>query len=703
MTFDSYVAVDWSGGADRGPRPSADAIWIAAILGGQAQPSLYCRNRVEAEAQLADLIAAERAAGRRVFLGFDFAFALPKGVAERLTGTADPFALWALLDGKINDMKDGRDRIRVAADLNRDLPGEGPFWANPFGQDVAHVARKKPLDFKVREHRATELACPSAKTVWQLAGAGSVGSQFLMGVPVLARLRQRFAGEVAVWPFDAPEAPIVMAEIYPSLLDGAVKTEMAQAAARGEAAIKDEVQVRLFAQCLSRLTADSFEALFEPPHEYSREEGWIFGVGHEALLTASLAVPPLKNDCFALPSGVHWTPVDEALDMLRSRLPCRVGHETCASAFAVGRILAKDVSALRANPPGANSAVDGYGFSGGRDKGVHRLPLAKGRAAAGAPFQGAVRAGQAVRILTGALLPEGVDTVILQEDVALEDGAITFQGPLKAGANCRRAGEDVATGAQLFPKGRQLSVADVALLSATGVAEVPVHRRLRVAVMSTGDELADPAPEAPPSITFDANRPMLLALARQWGCEVVDLGRIPDSASRIEEALHKGARDADVILTSGGASAGDEDHISAALNQAGAMALWRIALKPGRPLCLGVWEGVPVFGLPGNPVAALVCALVFARPALVQMAGGAFAPPQGFTLPAGFSKRKKAGRSEYLRARVRDGAVEVFGSEGSGRISGLSWADGLVALPPEAADIAPGDPVLYIPFGSFGL
>jgi molybdopterin molybdotransferase len=194
---------------------------------------------------------------------------------------------------------------------------------------------------------------------------------------------------------------------------------------------------------------------------------------------------------------------------------------------------------------------------------------------------------------------------------------------------------------------------------------------------------------------------MLLALLRQMGHEAVDLGRVSDDRAALRALLDRGGAQADAILTSGGASSGDEDHVSALLNEAGAMAEWRIALKPGRPLALGMWRGVPVFGLPGNPVAALVCTLIFARPALRLLSGAGWAAPQGFDMPAAFEKRKKPGRREYLRARIREGRVEVFKSEGSGRISGLSWAEGLVELPDAAAEIGPGDPVRYIPYASF--
>jgi molybdenum cofactor synthesis domain len=263
----------------------------------------------------------------------------------------------------------------------------------------------------------------------------------------------------------------------------------------------------------------------------------------------------------------------------------------------------------------------------------------------------------------------------------------------------------VAADAPALPAGHRLRAPDLALLTALGLADVPVHAPVRVGVLSTGDELVgQPGAAAAPHQIWDANRPMLLALARGWHCTPVDLGHAPDDPAAIAAALDRGAAEADVILTSGGASAGDEDHVSALLRARGDLVSWRIALKPGRPLALALWQGVPVFGLPGNPVAAFVCALVFARPALSLLGGAGWQAPQGMTVPAAFSKRKKPGRTEFLRARLtRDGAAEVFGSEGSGRISGLSWAEGLVELPPEAAQIAPGTPVRYIPYASFGV
>ncbi len=413
--------------------------------------------------------------------------------------------------------------------------------------------------------------------------------------------------------------------------------------------------------------------------------------------------PRLKDDCFALPEGTHWTPVSEALAHLKAHMRCVVEVEVLPVAAASKRVLAEAVAARRANPPHANAAVDGYGFAfAALGAGPHALPLVEGRAAAGAPFEGAVPAGQAVRVLTGASLPAGVDTVIMQEDVRVEGGVLHFAAGLKAGANCRAMGEDMMAGAEALPAGTRLGPQELGLLVALGVAEVPVYKRLRVGVLSTGDELRQPGEAATAHQIYDANRPMLLALLADWGFEPVDLGVAPDNRAAVVAALEGAAARCDALLTSGGASAGDEDHMSAALAAGGQLNLWRIAIKPGRPLALAMWQGLPVFGLPGNPVAAFTTALVFARPALGALQGMGWQVPQPVPLPAAFEKRKKAGRREYLRARRRaDGAVEVFASEGSGRISGLAWANGFVELPDEAMDVKVGDLIQYTPFSAY--
>ncbi len=418
---------------------------------------------------------------------------------------------------------------------------------------------------------------------------------------------------------------------------------------------------------------------------------------------SDLTPPRLKNDCFALPPGVDWTPVDEALARLRDRLSCVVESTDLTIDDATGRVLAEPAIARRANPPAANSAVDGYGFAhAATGTGDQILPLAKGRAAAGQPFTGALPAGQAIRILTGALVPEGVDTVVLEEDTTASETHVAFEGPVRKGANTRMAGEDVQAGDCALAPGTRLGPAEIALCAATGITRLVCYRPLRVGVLSTGDEIVESGSDRAKARTYDANRPMLLSLIADWRMKAIDLGHVGDDRAALTARLTDGSDRCDAILTSGGASAGDEDHLSALLGETGSRADWRIALKPGRPLALGLWNGTPIFGLPGNPVAALVCTLIFARPAFAKLGGEGWQVPQGFLVPAAFEKNKKPGRREYLRARITpDGTAEVFASEGSGRISGLAWADGLVEIEDGAATIRPGDLVRYIPYASF--
>ena len=688
MTFDAVLMVDWSGGNDRGRAPKRDAIWSCVARDGVAEEPVYHRNRQVAEAVIVEVLEAERAAGRRVLAGFDLCFAFPKGLATRLIGSEDTLALWDWFEARVEDAPKANNRFDLAGEINAMFPGTGPFWFNGLPRDIPGLPRKERdrAGHGLPENRRVEEVAKGAFSPWQVGGAGAVGGQVIMGMPMLSRLRAHFGADLAVWPFEAPDRGIVLAEAYFSMLPDALDGH----------AIKDAAQVALYAARYSALTTDDWAELLDHPPD---PEGWVLGLGKTHLLGGALAPPPLRNDCFAMPQGAHWTPVDEALAHLRGNLSCVVASETVPLMEAAGRVLAEPVAARRSHPPEPNAAVDGYGFAGPLPEGVQSLPLVEGRAAAGQPFAGRVPGGHAVRVLTGATLPDGVDTVILQEDVRTDGARIACHGPLKRGANARKAGEDLVAGQQVLPAGRKLAAADLGMMAAVGVGSVPVRNRLRVGVLSTGDELRAPGAEARPSAIYDANRPMLMATVVGWGHVPVDLGIAPDDRAALRKRLDAAAARCDVILTSGGASAGDEDHVSALLKDTGSFALWRIAVKPGRPLALGLWHGVPVFGLPGNPVAAQVCTLVFARPALSVLAGGGWLEPEAVEVPAAFSKRKKAGRREYLRARLVDGAAEVFASEGSGRISGLSWATGLVELPDGAAEIEPGVPVRFLPFG----
>ena len=711
MRFDGVIIVDWSAAAR--PTTGKDSIWIGQA-GAGAQAPVNAPTRHAAMEVLCHRIEAALASGQRLLIGADFPFAYPQGFAKALTGRHGALSIWEWLADEVADAPDNaNNRFDLANRINASLPGVGPFWGRPPHLDLPHLPAKGSARHRMpfAERRAVEAAERRTQPVWKLYTTGSVGSQALLGIARFDKLKSDLGAACAIWPLEPHDkAEVVLAEVWPSLLTKEI------AAVEAQYPCKDAAQVDILARAFAGLPPKKLTAMLSPdaPREILAEEGWILGAGAVQDLRSGLGntlpelTPPrLRNDCFAMPQGVNWVPVDEALAKLDAALIPLTTTETLPVAKAGGRILAEDVIARRSNPPRPNSAVDGYGFA--RDAlqgdGPYTLPLAKGRAAAGQPFEGVVPPGQAIRILTGAILPDGVDTVVLEEDCATDGARVAFDGPIKARLNTRKAGEDVAEGELALAKGRRLTPPDLSLLAALGVGSASVYRPLRVGILSTGDEIIARAGDpALPHQIHDANRPMLLELARQWGFTPVDLGHVKDDPKKIRARLDKGAQDADVILTSGGASAGDEDHVSRLLRSEATLSSWRIAMKPGRPLAFALWKGVPVLGLPGNPVAAFVCALVFGRPALSKMAGGPFAVVQGFTVPAAFAKRKKAGRREYLRARLNgDGHAEVFRSEGSGRISGLSWAEGLVELPDGAADIEPGTPVRFIPYGSFGL
>ena len=699
--FDRYIMVDWAGGSAKSSTPQADAIWTASIDGTRASEPQYFRSRQMVEPWLVEQIDAALRDNARLCIGFDFPFAYPYGFGKALTGRSDPFALWSWLDACVEDSEKHNNRFDLAGKINATFDAPGPFWGNGLKRDIKDLPRKKPNPepFPFAERRHVEKYAPGSFTCWQMSGAGAVGGQVFMGLPVLQRLRRAFPDDIAVWPFEPLEKPVAFVEIWPSLLKDQISAEMKQL---GKGAIKDAVQVQVTARVVAQMDANGSLGQALSAGDDATHEGWILGIGAEdALKGAAQAGPRLPDDCFALPPGVSWTPFDEALARLD-----RVLHPVVDPVLGVprtGEVLASNIVAPRDNPPVANAAVDGYGFQHGTIQ-PGQIPLVNGRAAAGAPYPHVVPEGQAIRILTGAALPDGVDTIVLEEDCTLNESEILCEHLPIAGANTRAAGEDVSAGEQILGAGRVLKAPDLALLAAVGLSEVKIFKRLRVGVLSTGDELIVPGVEATPYQTYDANRPMLLSLLERWGYRTVDLGHVRDDRSALRTRLHDAAARCDAVMTTGGASAGDEDHVSALLRAEGQLSSWRIAIKPGRPLVLAQWQGVPIFGLPGNPVAAFVCALMVARPALSKLSGAPFTNAQGFMAPAAFEKRKKPGRREFLRARLTPGGqIEVYGSEGSGLVSGLSWADGLVELPDKAFTVRRGDMVRFLPYAEFGL
>lgn len=407
----------------------------------------------------------------------------------------------------------------------------------------------------------------------------------------------------------------------------------------------------------------------------------------------------LSDDCFAF--GGQLLGVEAAAALITERITPLAGRETVALDAARGRVLAAPLFAPGPLPPFFNAAVDGYAFAHTSlgPEGA-RLALA-GRAPAGlAPP--VLTAGTAMRIFTGAPMPAGADTVMMQEDAALEGAMLVLPPGLKMGANCRPAGEDVAAGAQALAAGTRLGPAHIGLAAALGLARLECAPRLRVGVFSTGDELASPGAALRPAQTFDSNRFTLLALLAALPVHGVDLGILPDDAAATATALTAAAATHDLLLTSGGVSAGEEDHVRAAIEGAGRLVFWRLAVKPGRPAAMGVIGGTPVLGLPGNPVAAVVCFLHLARPLILRLAGALPETLPRYPALAGFTHRKKLGRREYLRVRLeRDAAtlrVGKFEREGAGLLTSLTQSDAFCELTEDQRDVAPGDMVQVLPF-----
>jgi molybdopterin molybdotransferase len=412
----------------------------------------------------------------------------------------------------------------------------------------------------------------------------------------------------------------------------------------------------------------------------------------------------LSDDCFAF--GGPLMSVDEAVGLIASRVNTVGETETVSLVDADGRILARDIAAPLPLPPFTNSAVDGYALAGQelpRDK--ERAFPVSGRVAAGDATADA-QPGHAVRIFTGAPMPAGTDTVFMQEDVRLEDGGqVVLPAGLKVGANVRPAGEDIPQGHLALKAGHRLRPQDIALAAAFGLTSLEVIRRIRVAVFSTGDELASPGSPRGAAQLFDSNRFMLMAMLKRLGCEVADLGILRDEREPLARALKQAAGKHDLLLTTGGVSTGEEDHVKAGVEAVGSLVLWRMAIKPGRPVAMGIIEGTPFIGLPGNPVASFVTFVHVVRPTVLALSGALAAPPVAIPVRAAFNYKKKSGRREYVRVTLRraaDGALEAikFPREGAGLLSSLVDTDGLVELGEDVLKVEPGDRVGFLGYAN---
>jgi len=415
----------------------------------------------------------------------------------------------------------------------------------------------------------------------------------------------------------------------------------------------------------------------------------------------------LTDDCFAFSGPL--LPIAEAERLIIERVTPVAEAETAPLNAARGRVVAHDVIAPIDLPPFDNSAVDGYAvrhadLSGTRET---RLIVAD-RLTAGRPADRELAAGAAVRIFTGAPMPAGADTVFMQEDVRLDGTAVLVPSGLKSGANRRLAGEDLRAGTIMLPAGRRLDEQQVALAAAVGLTALPVRRRVRVALFSTGDEIIEPGAPRPDAALFDANRYLLAGLIERMGAVPTDFGIVADERERLARAIAGAAAGHDLIVTSGGVSTGEADHVRAAVERIGRLVFWRVGIKPGRPVAMGVIPsgggGSAAFvGLPGNPVAVFVTFARIVRPLLLRLSGAENPPLLPLPVRAAFAYRKRKGRREYVRVklvRAADGGIDALkhAQEGAGVLTSLTETDGLIELSEDTTAVDPGDVVDFLSY-----
>lgn len=387
--------------------------------------------------------------------------------------------------------------------------------------------------------------------------------------------------------------------------------------------------------------------------------------------------------------------VDAVLAQLLQRADQRPSTETLSLTDALDRILADDLSSPINVPPFDNSAVDGYTFA---DLTATELQVSQ-RIPAGVNPE-PLQPGTAARIFTGAVIPEGACAVVMQEDTqTLDDGArVLLKQSARTGDNIRAAGQDIREGETLLFAGQPLNPQRLGMIASVGIDKVTVYRRLRVAFFSTGDELVEPGSTLAPGQIYNSNRYLLRGLLQRLNMDAIDLGVVPDTLAATTATLQKAATLADVIISTGGASVGEEDHVLSALRAGGQVDMWRVAIKPGKPFMFGQFGNIPVLGLPGNPGAVLVTFAILARPYLLRMQGKAKVLPTGLKLPLAFASGKPGKRREYLRVQLAaDGRLIQHPNQSSGMLSSASWADGLVVIP-EHASVAENEHVDYYPF-----
>ena len=394
--------------------------------------------------------------------------------------------------------------------------------------------------------------------------------------------------------------------------------------------------------------------------------------------------------------------VEQALDVLLGRARVLPQVQEVDVEDGLGRVLARAVGSELDVPPWDNSAMDGYALSAADVPAAGQVELTVSQRIPAGFFGAPLAPGTAARIFTGAPVPDGADTVVMQEQCVVSGDTVTVPGPVTQGDNIRLKGNDIAAGSDILGVGTRIRPQEMGLAASVGVARLPVYQRLRVAIFSTGDELVLPGRPLADGQIYNSNRYTLRGLLRGLGCEIHDLGIVEDTLPATREAMLEAAEQADLIVTSGGVSVGEEDHVKRAVEDVGSLELWRIRVKPGKPLAFGRVGEADFIGVPGNPVSTLVTFMLFARPFILKRQGATAVLPQSVPVIAGFSWPKPGKRREFLRARLEPSpegktVAAIYPRQGSDVLTSAVWGDGLVEIP-EQATVAPGDTVNYLTF-----
>jgi molybdopterin molybdotransferase len=406
-------------------------------------------------------------------------------------------------------------------------------------------------------------------------------------------------------------------------------------------------------------------------------------------------------------TGQYLIPVEQALASLLDNAMPNCTIETVDLLEAGGRILAKNITSTIAVPPADNSAMDGYAVCSADVVGEKQQALPISQRICAGEVGVSLAENTVARIFTGAPIPEGADAVVMQEVCEVEGDYVTLGGVIHAGNNIRNAGEDIAINDVILHAGDKLRPQDIGLAASVGIRTLEVYRHLRVGIFFTGDELCEPGNTLKAGQIYNSNRYTLRGLLQNLGCEIIDLGIVEDTLEATQKAMQQAAEQSDLVMTSGGVSVGEEDYVRIALETLGQLDLWRINIKPGKPLAYGKIGNTPFLGMPGNPVSVFATFCIFARPYILKKSGATDIMPKSVMLLAGFEWKRAGGRCEYLRARVdknqyNTSEVTLFAKQGSGVLTSTSWANGLAIIPPNTT-IEKGDKVEFISFNELSV